>query len=176
MSLWIGIDPGYKFCGIILRDARELLAHITLTRAEDETTIGVGPRWFDEITYAIDVQQRAAARAMTEHGRAWGGVAIEGVTAACGFRDGKKQFAKPEHLMGLAATWGAVVARYPDITSVPPGGNGAGMLAGYPEQLVTAGERRVGLNRQARKKSKPSHCRSAWDCALRGEQIAREVA
>lgn len=173
MSLWIGIDPGHTFTGVVLRDGRDLLAHITLTRDTVESPIGVGPRWWDEITEAIDVQQRAAARAMSERGRTWGGVAIEGINVSTGFRDGKKQFAKPEHLMGLAATYGAIVARYPDITIVPPGGNGSGMLAGYPEQLVTPAERRKGLMRKALKGSKVSHCRSSWDVAGLGERAVR---
>jgi hypothetical protein len=176
MSLWIGIDPGHTWTGLVLRDGNEIVAQRTLERAQVEGSICVGPRWFDEITHAIDIQQRTAARAIQELGRTWGGMAIEGVEAACGFRDGKKQFARPEHLMGLAATWGAIVARYPDITNVPPGGNGSELLVTYPEALITPAEKRKGLMRKALKGSKVSHCRSAFDVARKAEQMARVAA
>jgi hypothetical protein len=163
--IWIGIDPGSRKTGLVLRNGSDCLGWNTVERLDDETPIGVGPRYWDHIGELVDAMHGAIARLVADPRYTYGGIAIEGVNVAGGFRDGKKQFAKPADLMALSATWAALWRDHPDAVIVPPGGNGRGLLAGYPEQLITDGERRHGLNREAPSSSLVSHARSAWDVA-----------
>ena len=167
MSVWLGVDPGAVSTGLALRNGRECLAWHTVKRADDETEIGPGPIYWAEILRHIATFTGASVR-----------IAIEGVRPPSPFarERGKKTFASPIHPMALAATFGAIYVTYPDAVVVPPGGNGSGYLASYPEQLVTDAERRHGLNREAGKGSKVSHARSAWDVSVLAERNARGAA
>lgn len=169
---WIGVDPGARFCGVILRLGLDCLGSRTVEREEDETEIGVGPIFWAEISRSIT----ALAGASVKGGYGAPRVAIEGVRAPGGFRDGKKQFAKPVDILALGATFGAIYNEHPDAVIIAPESNGRGMLAAYPENLVTRAEARLGLRREARMGSKVSHCRSAFDVAGKAALLDRRAA
>jgi hypothetical protein len=167
VTAWIGVDPGARFTAATLRDGRNLIDFRVIERVEDETEIGVGPRYWDEITYAVEELHRHTSRPR---------IAVEGVRPPNSHHQGQKKFTRPIDVMALAATFAAVLTRCPGATIVPPDGNGSGMLAGYPEELVTAGERRHGLMREAPHSSKISHARSGWDIAGEAARMARAAA
>ena len=129
---------------------------------------------FRSLMQPARVAGQTAAQAMLGHAIG-GGLAIEGVRKPNTHHKGEKRLNDPIYVMALAATWGALLARFPSAVTVPPGGNGSGLLATYPADLVTPSERRAkgGLMRQAGTTSLISHARSAWDVAGYAAHLAR---
>lgn len=170
MTAWIGIDPGARFSGLVLRSGNDCVDWVTVVRTDDETEIGPGPAYW----HAIDRAVLNLAGIAIREGLTAPLISIEGVRAPGGFRDGKKQFAKPADIMALGATFGAVLTQNPDAIVVPPGGNGRGVYGQYPDELVSAGEKR-GRNwrlKDCGKSSPQSHARSAWAVAGKAAQMA----
>jgi hypothetical protein len=165
-AVWIGVDPGARRTGIAMRNGTTLLGWRLIERATDEGETGAGP------TYWADIHDAIRGLAITAPGD-WR-LAIEGVRAPGGFRDGKRQFAHPRDLIALAATYGAILDHHPGAVTVPPGAHGRGALTAYPTALITAAERRLGVNRAAGDSAPISHVRSAWDVAGMGPRIARQ--
>jgi hypothetical protein len=130
--------------------------------------IGPGPIYWGQIERALDILADKASASGIETK-----IAIEGVRAPGGFRDGKRQFAKPIDILALGATFGAIYATRPDAVIVPPGGNGSGMLSTYPADLITPAELRAGVHRKALSGSLVSHARSAYDVAGLAPRIRR---
>ena len=152
---WVGVDPGARWTGVVVRQADTLLWH----RVVDRTKTG-------DATYLEDVEQALVTAAAHGDDLMW---AIEDAVAPCGFRDGKKQFARPVDILALGQTLGwvrhvVVTLTTPSrIVLVRPGGHGRSLLRAYPEVLVTAAEKRGGMNRPAQSSAALSHARSAWD-------------
>lgn len=174
LTPWIGLDPGAVNTGIALRLGSRCLAWHTTRRADDETEIGPGPIYYAAINRAVAVLAGASVKGGFGAPR----IAIEGVRPPGGFRDGKKQFAKPVDILALGATFGALHLSYPDAVIVPPGGNGRGVYSQYPENLVSVGEQRAKnwRVRECGTTSPESHARSAWMVAGKAERMARLAA
>lgn len=176
-GVWVGVDPGPSYTGVVVRSGRVLLWHRVVTNQPrvdaglraGKQDHGVGPDYLDAVMAAAD----AAAAVAAEHAPS-PSFALEGAVAPGGFNAGKKEFARPKDVLGLGIVLGFVLARLPGAVLVRPRGHGAELLAGYPEDLVTAGERRAGVNRSAKSAtSLLRHCRSAWDVTLSAEQQSR---
>jgi hypothetical protein len=160
---WVGVDPGAKDTGIVLRAGRDLvLAQVVSNpgyRQHDPSSVGA-----DYLGAVVD----AVIAAYTEGGEGTG-IAVEGVTRPCphlGLTD-------PSDIIGSGLVLGAVLLTWPDAVVVPPGGNGSGLLATYPDGLVTDAERRRGMNRAAGQSAQIRHCRSGWDVSIQGQAMAR---
>jgi hypothetical protein len=160
--MWVGIDPGAKETGVILRDGTALLLAEVVTnwyyRQGDPSTVTAD--------YLNDVMAMAV-KAANLMGLAE--VAVEGVKKPCphlGLTD-------PSAIIGAGIVLGAILLEFPAAVVVPPGGNGSGLLASYPDGLVTDAERRGGLNRKAGQSATIRHCRSAWDVSIAAPRIAR---
>jgi hypothetical protein len=161
--LWVGIDPGAKETGIILRDGRTIVLAEVVTnwyyQHGDPSSVGA-----DYLTNVVATAAKATTT-LTDLAE----VAVEGVKKPCphlGLTD-------PSAIIGAGIVLGAVLLEFPAAVVVPPGGNGSGMLDGYPAGLVTDAERRGGLNRKAGQSAHIRHCRSAWDVSLAAPRIAR---
>lgn len=182
MSVWIGVDPGGRSTGVIamtLGASGEylLLAHEVVTRDLDEDHIDgtrgvqVGPRYLAAVADAIARAHDTATRATGETPR----LAVETVVPPNPHvrrRDGNS-LTNPRDALAAAMVYGAVLTIWPAAIRVPPAGHGSRMLALYPTELVTAAERRHGLDRAAGQASTMRHARSAWDIALSGPGYAR---
>lgn len=169
MTAWIGVDPGATRSGIVLREGNTLHAWVVIVREDLETELGPGPLYIQRLHRAIN--HIATVSREKDLGTPY--IAIEGARPPNSHHNGKVSFIDVVHPMALAYTLGAVHALWPDAVIVPPGGNGSGILATYPPAIVSAPERRMGLNRQAPSRSVVSHARSAWDVAGQAALLRR---
>lgn len=166
---YLGIDPGPVWTGLVVRLGPLALAPRVLHNDRPASGHGVTDAYLAEVVTAVRTVQIGiaehypAARLVT---------AIEGVNVPGGFKDGKQQFAQPKDILGLGIIYGHLRAVFPEALVAQPNKHGHGLLAGYPENLVTQGERRAGLNRAAPQKTEMRHCRSAYDVTLTAERIA----
>lgn len=179
MTAWIGIDPGGRDTGVVALDRTRvdvprLITGVVVTREVDEDTVDqtrgveIGPRYLAQVLDAVD-----GAIAAVECVRVR--LAVETVVPPNPHvtrRDGRS-LTNPKDAIAAAIVLGAVLARWPVAVRVPPSRNGAALLATYPPEFVTAGERRLGLNRPAQHNARVCHLRSAWDVALQGPGYAR---
>lgn len=165
--IWVGVDPGSRWTGVVVRQRDALLWHHVVDRSKVSD-------------YLADVES-AVVRAMHAASDADSDVwyAVEDAVPPCGFKDGKRQFARPADILALGQTLGWARHVVLTLTSpsrlvlVPPGGHGGNLLRLYPDALVSASERRHGLHRKAPASSAVSHAREAWDVAGAAPRAAR---
>ena len=174
MTYWIGIDPGSRATGVVLRQGSNLLWWTVVERGTDEGRLGVGPEYIRTVLASV----WDAARVSMYPAR----VAVEEVTPPSPHvtyqrKDGSKGYARPRpaDLQALAAVYGAVLATFPAAVIVHPSGNGSRPLSTYPRDLVTDAERRAKGNphRAAGHTATVNHARSAWDVAGQAPLFAR---
>lgn len=156
----IGVDPGGRQTGIVVRYGDNCLAADLVTRD--------GPEAFPGADYLAEVVD--AIGGLIVYGRdqicgddtcAPAVVAVEGVVHP----SGHVRMINAAGLLGTATVLGAVLAHYPAALVVPPAGNGAGPRSAYPAVLWPPTEKR-GTGRCR-------HLRSAWDIAEAGAFLAR---
>lgn len=163
----VGVDPGGRDTGIIVRWQDQVIDHLTVHRAEDEAPDhGIGPVYLGAIRDGVRAMDRIAGRCGS-HRSCGVVVAVEAVTVPKGFAGGKKRFVAPKDSIALGMAFAAALTAVDGAVVVPVGGNGYGALCSYPDELVSAAERRHGMNREAPQSSKLRHLRSAWDVAYR---------
>lgn len=155
MTVVIGVDPGGRMTGAVIRHGDELLDFAVLERADGEPVdvfarrvVAHTDQWVTEIVGGVPV------------------VAVEDVVAPSGFRDGRRQFARPDSLITTSIVLGALIGGclIPPIL-VRPNRNGDGPLQAYPKALVGTREK-AGTGRL-------THARSAWDIAAAGLSMSR---
>lgn len=162
-AAWVGVDPGGIGTGIVVRAGHDLLAWMVVERDGDDDegrSIGVGARTIQTLTAAITTALAAAGPGAH--------LAVEGVVAPTGFKDGRREPINPKDTIAAGVVLGGILAHFPDAVVVRPNNHGRGLLATYPDQLVTTAERRLGVNRPAGKSALRRHARAAWDTAGAG--------
>lgn len=153
----VGVDPGGRQTGIVVRYGSSCLAADLLTRE--------GPEMFPKSDYLAEVVDAIgglllyASQAAPDAG--WPRVAVEGVVHP----NGHVRMINAAGLLGTATVLGAVLAHYPAALVVPPSSHGAGPRTAYPAALWPPSEKR-GAGRCR-------HLRSAWDIAEAGAFLAR---
>jgi hypothetical protein len=160
---WVGVDPGGRSTGIVVRHGYDLLGWMILDRTDDDDegrSIGVGAPTIQAVNAAIT--NALATAGPGAH------LAVEGVTPPVGFKDGKREPIDPRDTIATGVVLGGILAAHPDAVVVRPNSHGRGTLAAYPEGLITPAERRHGLNRKAGKSASERHARAAWDVAGAG--------
>ncbi len=165
----MGIDPGPSWTGIVVRCGNELLQHRVLANTgRHPRDHGVTDDYLDTIIRSVnELGEFCAVRDLSLR------VAVEGVSTPTGHAKGG--FVKPRDLLGLGIMFGWLRGVWPDAVVVAPNSHGGGLLAGYPTDLVTDGERRHGLNRPAPTSALIRHARSAWDVTLGAERGAWQL-
>ena len=155
---WIGVDPGARYTGVVVRRGNDLLDHRTYTRV----STGELPDRAYLRRIVLDLMDLVEL-----HGA---GVAVEGVQKPSPFmgKTGNVSFSNVTGILGTAAVWGAVVAVLP-AQIVPPGKNGSAPMRAYPVELRPTSGRGAG-------KDKLRHERSAWDVAGAASAAARLAA
>jgi hypothetical protein len=139
----VGIDPGGKHSGIVLRDRDQLLGCSTIHWGTN------GRHDYHEAI--VDKISLYAAQADL--------VAVEDIVAPTGFSRGRDgHIIQPGGLLETAVVVGIVLGRWPQTIVVAPHGNGSGPPAGYPEKLRPTRGQGKGFDALR-------HVRSAWDVA-----------
>jgi hypothetical protein len=170
----VGVDPGSRDTGIIVRWSDIVVDHLIVHRVADEAPDhGIGPIYLRSIQDGVRAMWSVAIRYDAGKGSRPDLVvtAIEAVNVPKGFAGGKKRFVAPKDSIALGIAFGAALTAVEGAVVVPVGGNGYGVLSSYPDALISAAERRHGVNREAPQNSNLRHLRSAWDVAHRGMQV-----
>lgn len=173
MTVWIGIDPG-KDTGIVVRDRDRLLWWDVIEGDEPAENEVLSERTLDAVKAGV----RAAIAAADDYSAIHdiGGparLAAEGVVRPNSHHEGEKSFVDPFAVAIPAVALGAVRGAFRVDVIVPPNKHGSNWLVTYPPELVTAAERRHGLNRPGGKSSTVRHARSAWDVAGAATAVRR---
>jgi hypothetical protein len=162
-TIWIGIDPGVTWTGIVVRSGSTLLHH-------DVVDAGQVPNYRAALAGGIAAAWLTCAETGGDPG-----IAIEDwnrPTPQLGQ-------VRPAELMALADTvgychgWCEGKFGTDLVMRVPPTGHGRRPLSTYPRPLVTDGEWRVAVrdrsfHQPARANTDLRHARSAWDVAGAG--------
>lgn len=158
----IGVDPGARWTGIVVRSSADLWWHIVIDRDDCDGW----PGYLD----AVETGMQAASR--EAHGGpdpvTW---RVESVVGPVGY-----EFVRPADLIGLGITEGwvrrvvTVVDPWAQPVLVRPSGHGHKPLSTYPRALVTDTEARYAdrhrsWHRPAGQNAVIRHARSAWDVA-----------
>lgn len=156
----MGIDPGYRYTAIVVRDGDVVLSATTLVRPKDlDDPFQWAERVADEARIIFFRDCPASTR-----------VAVEGVSAPKGFKHGEKAPIDPKFIMFTAVVAGAVVREFKPEGAVviAPGGNGSQHVTHYPPELV--GQRPKDLPGSTNGAGTRAHEQSAYDVAGKGAQ------
>jgi len=145
----LGVDPGSRYTGIVVRRGDELLACLTLTR-----------RGIDNLPTAIYLREvvYAVLRFWETHQADL--IGIEAVQAPSAFqgKSGEAHFSNLDGILGTAMVVGAVEGFFPHAVEVAPARMGKAPMNAYPAELRPA-------TGQGKGKDNKRHMRSAWDVA-----------
>ena len=148
----IGVDPGARYTGVVIRDADVPLYSATLVRPDDMS----GPDW------ALSVVSQV--RKILEDNNWWGiPMGIEGISDPKGFYRGKKASINPKDIIRAGMVVGALYATYDNVIIIPPGDNGSQHLSFYPDALK--GRRPKDLPGDVQGAKTRGHEQSAYDVA-----------
>ena len=160
----VGVDPGGRSTGIVLRSRDDVEAVEVIVR-DDEEDYRPGSGYLAQV---LDVIAAVREKGRSSTGR-WPIVAVEDLHRPTGFArgaaSGHRTPLDPAALIGVAVVLGAVLGVYPDAIVVPPGKNGSHPLPIYPQALIG------GPHNERWPRAEPAgtgvlrHARSAWDVA-----------
>jgi hypothetical protein len=148
----LGVDPGARYTGVVLRDGDAVLHASTLVRSQDMES---GTDWALEVVKQVE-QIHAFFKENIP-------VAIEGISDPKGFQNGKKAAINPKDIIRAGIVLGALVQRYPDSFIVKPGNNGSQHYTHYPDVLI--GRRPTDLPGSSNSAGTRNHEQSAYDVA-----------
>lgn len=152
----LGVDPGGRETGVVLRHGEDLLGAGVPVR-QDQLLIPDG-------TYTRQVT-KVALQLLDDHGLGPRDPSL--IVCVEGVRYWPQQKATQRNLTGLlgaAVVLGAIVERWSNAVVVPPGsGHGGLHEQAYPRPIRPA-EHGKGQDRNR-------HARSAWDCSIHGETM-----
>lgn len=155
----IGIDPGARYTGVVVRDGDVVLHASTLVRPQSVTS---STDWaLMVITDIADILKDFPAMIP---------VGVEGVSDPKGFQHGKRAAINPKDIIRAGIILGAVVARWPTAVVVPPGGNGSQHYSHYPDVLI--GRRPADLPGSTNGAGTRDHEQSAYDVAGKTARVA----
>jgi hypothetical protein len=150
----LGIDPGYRYTGIVARDGDVVLSATTLVRPKDVN---------DPFEWA-DMVCEEARTILFRHCPANTKVGIEGVSAPKGFKNGERASIDPKFILFTGVVAGAVRREFKnESVIIAPGGNGSQHITHYPPVLV--GPRPKDLPGDSNKAGTRAHEQSAYDVA-----------
>lgn len=169
----IGVDPGARWTGIVVRSLADLLWHTVIDRYD----CAGWPGYLDAVEAGMQTASREA-----HAGPAPVTWRVESVVEPVGY-----EFIRPADLIGLGIAEGwvrravTVVDPWAHPVLVRPAGHGHKPLSTYPRALVTAAEARFAdrsrsWNRPAGQNAVIRHARSAWDVACPSSLTAQALA
>lgn len=152
----LGIDPGARYTGVVVRDEDTVLWSSILVR----------PKEMDPLPWAVSVVEQI--NEIRQHFPETK-IAIEGIADPKGYNRGKRAPINPRDIMRAAAVAGGCAVAFPDAIIIPPGGNGSQDISQYPECLI--GRRPKDLPGSNKGAGTRSHEQSAFDVAGKAAQI-----
>lgn len=155
----LGLDPGARYTGVVLRDGDAVLLATTLVRVLDDT---------DPVAWMRLVVQEVRAILFTccpPETR----IGIEGVSAPKGFKNGERAPINPGPILFAGVVMGGLAMAWPDATIIPPGGNGSQHITNYPPALV--GRRPADLAGSSNAAGTRDHEQSAYDVAGKAAKV-----
>jgi len=168
---WVACDPGGSHSGLVSLIGVDVVDVFVLDRADDELIVDYARRVADRLVAMYGRVERALTRrAAADEGEVVNdtAVALEGVVPITPHAGDKP--INPTGLVYAAVVLGACAARFPNAAIVRPGRMGSNVLAAYPAQLVSDGERRrVGWEMRVGT-GQLRHARSAYDVAQAAKQ------
>ena len=135
----IGVDPGARETGIVVRSDTTLLAACVVSRGRNQSFGSYAREVGDSVT-TYDAQHHCSL------------IRVEDVNPPVFWAS--QRILNLTGLLGTARLIGALEARFPDLEMVQPAGYGSHPLLCYPRELVGKETRGRGIMR---------HTRSAWD-------------
>lgn len=118
----IGVDPGARYTGVVIRDGDVVLHASTLLREKDVDAVAWARQVVADITVILaDLDPMP--------------MGIEGVSDPKGFTHGNRDAINPAHIMRAAVVLGAVAQAFPSAVIIAPGGNGSQHVSHYPASL-----------------------------------------
>lgn len=156
----LGVDPGARYTGVVVRDGDGVLHSSTYVRAPDCSATD----WAIEVISRL----RELHAEHTINGIELP-VGVEGVSDPKGFKSGQHAAINPSGIIRAGVVLGAVVAVWPSAIVVPPGRNGSKHTSHYPSCLV--GRRPKGLPGDATGAGTRDHEQSAFDVAGRAALV-----
>lgn len=151
----LGIDPGSRYTAVVVRDGDVVLHATTLVRPEKMNSTD----WALEVLVGVKVILAEFPKVP---------LAVEGINPPTGFHRGQKATLNPRDILRAGIVLGAIVATWPDITIIPPGGNGSNHYSHYPACLI--GRRPADLPGSTNSAGTRDHEQSAYDVA--GKAVA----
>lgn len=155
----IGVDPGARYTGVVIRDGDVVLHASTLVRPK---TLSSGTDWALIVIAQIEEILNAYPSMIP--------MGIEGISDPKGFQHGQKAAINPKDIIRAGIVLGAVVARWPHAHIVEPGGNGSQHASHYPKWLI--GRRQPELPGSSQNAGTRGHEQSAYDVAGKAAKIA----
>lgn len=159
MTTFIGIDPGGRNVGIIVRDGNQVLHSTTYYRPDDSAPV----------EWAVNVQKRAHEEIISKYPNAK--IGIENVTKPNSHHQGQQKMLNPKFAIDLALVVGSFANAYPDAVIVRPGKNGSQPVDTYPVELQGRRPKTLPGVNEAKTRN---HERSAWDVSVTAETLHRE--
>lgn len=153
----LGIDPGARYTGVVIRDGDVVIHSSTLVRPQDLTS---GTEW------ALSVVKQVLEIYKEFEGIP---VGIEGISDPKGFQYGKQSAINPKDIIRAGIVLGALVVVFPGAHIVPPGGNGSKHYSHYPADLI--GRRPKELPGDSQSAGTRGHEQSAYDVAGKAAKI-----
>lgn len=147
----IGIDPGARYTGVVVRDGDAVLHSSTIVRPKEMN----GTDWAVMVVAEVQKILRDFPRTIP--------VAIEGISDPKGFHHGKRAAINPKDIIRAGIVLGALVATWPTAEIVPAGGNGSQHYTHYPASLI--GRRPPDLPGSTNGAGTRDHEQSAYDVA-----------
>lgn len=148
----IGIDPGARYTGVVIRDGDVVLHASTLVRPKD---LHSSTEWALVVIAQIQTILKDFPMLIP--------IGIEGISDPKGFQHGKKAAINPKDIIRAGIVLGAVVATWPNSIIVAPGGNGSQHTSHYPVSLI--GRRPPELPGSSQGAGTRNHEQSAYDVA-----------
>ena len=146
----IGVDPGSRYTGVVVRDGDVPLYSATLVRPDEMSAT----EWAVHVTK--ELHQVCAMFPNAPMG-------VEGVSDPKGFQNGKRSPINPRDLVRAGVVLGAVVGVWTEAHIIPPGGNGSQHYSHYPSELI--GRRPKTLPGASNGAGTRDHEQSAYDVA-----------
>lgn len=167
MVAFLGVDPGGRETGIVLRRRDDLLGHDVVVR-RDSLDVPDGAYVGHVAHAALSLLSRAGLSArdpglvvVSEDVRYWpqsGGH----FCPACRRKHNPASQRNMTGVLGAAVVHGSILARWSDAVVVPPGSrHGSLHDTAYPPEIRAKGKGKDRLR----------HCRAAWDASLHGETL-----
>lgn len=157
----LGIDPGARYTGVVIRDGDVVLHSSTLVRPKD---LESGTDW------ALSCVKQILEIIEDFKGIP---VGIEGISDPKGFQNGKKAAINPKDIIRAGIVLGALVVVFPNATIVPPGKNGSKHYSHYPAELI--GRRPAELAGSSQSAGTRGHEQSAYDVAGKAAKVIYPV-